>query len=118
MTFIVDVLLVLVPSVTLVAVTVLEPMVFNVTLKFTAPLLKAAFAGRTALASLEIILIVFAGAEVTRFQFASTAFTVTLNWTFVDWLEGVPVLPVPVPGAAVSPGASNSSLAKPAALTV
>ena len=42
--------------------------------------------------------------ELTRFQFASTALTVTLNAPPAVCAVGVPVLPVAVPGAAVSPG--------------
>jgi len=45
--------------------------------------------------------------EFTRFQLASTALTVTVNTVPAVLAVGVPVLPVAVPGAAVSPGASN-----------
>ena len=41
---------------------------------------------------------------VTTFQFASTALTVTLKAPPAVWADGVPVLPLAVPGAAVSPG--------------
>src|SRR5438477_153138 len=41
---------------------------------------------------------------LTRFQLASTALTVTVNGVPAVWAVGVPVLPVAVPGAAVSPG--------------
>src|SRR5262249_56587463 len=54
----------------------------------------------------------------TKFQFASTAFTVTLNAAPAVCAVGVPALPVAVPGAAVSPGASASNLANAPAFTV
>src|SRR5258708_10233025 len=54
---------------------------------------------------------------LTRFQLASTALTVTLRGVPAVWANGVPSLPVVVPGAAVSPGVSNCSLAKVLALT-
>src|SRR6266850_7748546 len=47
---------------------------------------------------------------LTRFQFASTAFTVIVNGALAVSADGVPVLPVPVPGAAVSPGTRSCSL--------
>ena len=88
---------------TLVAVTVRPlPAVFSVTMKSMEPATSAAFAGNTALASLEVIAMVLVAA--TRFQFASTALTVTVNGVPAVSADGVPVLPVPVPGAAVSPG--------------
>ena len=43
-------------------------------------------------------------AVLTTFQLASTAFTVTLKGTPAFWPIGLPVLPVIVPAAAVSPG--------------
>ena len=42
--------------------------------------------------------------ELTGFQLASTALTVTLKLLPAVCADGVPVLPVAVPGAAVSPG--------------
>src|ERR1051326_6157313 len=57
-------------------------------------------------------------ALVARFQLASTALTVRLNAVPALWAVGVPVLPLAVPGAAVSPGARICSLVKAAALTV
>src|SRR4029453_13051550 len=53
----------------------------------------------------------------TRFQLASTALTVTLKGVPAACGLGVPVLPVGVPGAAVSPGTGNWSLLKTAELT-
>src|SRR5204863_1962025 len=44
-------------------------------------------------------------------QFASTPFTTTLNPPAATKFDGVPVFPVPVPGAAVSPGTSNCNFA-------
>src|SRR5437588_797310 len=55
---------------------------------------------------------------LTRFQFASAALTVTMKALPAVCAAGVPVLPVAVPGAAVSPGASSCNLANAPALTV
>ncbi|MEK7229623.1 MAG: hypothetical protein AAB154_06235, partial [Candidatus Binatota bacterium] len=96
------VLAVLVPSVIFVAVTVAGAAVFSVTLNVFVPATRAAFAGSAALASDEVIPTVCV--ELTTFQFASTAFTVTLNAVPALWAVGVPVFPEAVPGAAVSPG--------------
>src|SRR5207245_2947091 len=98
------------------AVRVRLPAVLRVTLKVCVPALNAALAGMVALLSLEVIPTV--SLVLTRFQFASTAFTVTVKAVPAVWAIGVPVLPVPVPAAAGSPGTSNWSLAKAAALTV
>jgi hypothetical protein len=49
---------------------------------------------------------------------ASTALTVTLNAEPAVCAEGVPVLPVALPGAAVSPGSSSWSFVKAPGLTV
>src|SRR5439155_295628 len=51
-------------------------------------------------------------------KFASTALTVTLKAVAAVCAVGVPVLPLVVPGAAVSPGANNCSFTKAAELTV
>src|SRR5262249_14729998 len=56
--------------------------------------------------------------EPIGFQFASTALTITLKAEPATWVEGVPVLPEAVPGAAVSPGTSSCSLLKTPAVTV
>ena len=56
--------------------------------------------------------------ELTRFQLASTALTVTLNEPPAVCAVGVPVLPVAVPGAAVSPGSRIWSFANAPGLTV
>src|SRR6516165_9280128 len=52
------------------------------------------------------------------FQFASTALTVTLKAVPAVCAEGVPVLPVLLPGAAVSPGTRSCNFANAPALTV
>ena len=110
------VLAVLVPSVVSVAVTVALPAVFKVTPKVFVPATKAAFAGKLALLSEEVIATVSV-AVFTRFQLASTALTLTLNAVPAVCAVGVPVLPVALPGAAVSPGARICSFANEAALT-
>src|SRR5262245_13838105 len=111
------VLLVLLPSVTSDAVIVWLPAVLNVTLNDCVPVASAALAGAVALASLnEMPTVSFT--LLTRFQFASTALTVTLNAPPALWAEGVPVLPVALPGDVVSPGTSSCNFAKAPALTV
>src|SRR5205823_4816320 len=55
---------------------------------------------------------------LTTFQLASTALTVRLKNVKALWALGVPILPVPVPGAALSPGTSNCSLVNAPGLTV
>ena len=56
--------------------------------------------------------------EETGFQLASTALTVTVNGLPDACELGVPVLPLAVPGAAVSPGSRSCSFANAPALTV
>src|SRR5664279_2386019 len=99
-----------------VEVTVAVPAVFAVTAKVLAPATRAAFTGNAALASLEVMPTV--SVEVTGFQFASTALTITLKLPPAVCALGVPVLPVAVPGAAVSPGRRICSFEKAAALMV
>ena len=108
---------VFVPSVTSVAVTVRLPAVSSVTAKVCVPATSAAFAGSCAFASLDVMRTVSA-TELTRFQFASTAFTVTLNAVPAVRAVGVPVLPVAVPGAAVSPGSRICSFVNAPGFTV
>src|SRR2546426_903180 len=101
------------------AVTVLVPAVFSVTLKVLIPEESAAFPGRLALPSLEVIPTV--SVELTTFQAASTAFTVTVNGVPAVWAFALPVLPLPllaVPGAAVSPGTRSCSFTNAPAFTV
>ena len=93
------------------------PAVFKVILKFFVPPTRGAFAGKPALASVAVIPTVSV-TELTMFQFASTAFTTRLKPVPAVWANGVPVLPIAVPGAAVSPGASNCSLANDPAPTL
>ena len=69
---------VLLPSLMSVAVKVALPAVLAVTAKVLVPATRAALAGREALASLDVIPMVSV-TVLTRFQFASTAFTVTLK---------------------------------------
>src|SRR3954469_24827845 len=104
------------PSLESVAVTVFEPAVFAVTEKVCVPAASAALAGSVAFASVEVIAVV--SVELTRFQFASTALTVTLKEDPAVWADGVPVLPVALPGEAVSPGISSCSLLNAPALIV
>ena len=106
----------LVPSVMSLAVIVRVPVVLRVTLKLPLPADSGVFAGKLALLSVEVKPTVSMTVGTT-FQFASTAFTVTLKAVPAVCALGVPVLPVPVPGAAVSPGTRICSLEKPPALT-
>src|SRR5439155_1114554 len=97
------------------AVTVALPAVLRVTLKLLLPLTSAALAGNTALPSLELIATV--SLVLITFQLASTALTVTLKALPAVCAIGVPLLPLPVPGAAASPGTSICSLLKAPPLT-
>ncbi len=98
------------------AVNVDEPAVFGVIENVLLPATSAAFAGSVALASVEVMPTV--SVELTTFQFASTAFTVTVKAPPAVWAEGAPVLPEAVPGAAVSPGSRICSFVKAPALIV
>ena len=80
------------------------------------PATSAAFAGRAAFASVEVMPTV--SVELTGFQFASTAFTVTENEEPAVRFDGLPVLPEAVPGAAVSPGIRIWSFVNAPALIV
>ena len=106
----------MVPSVISLAVIVRVPVVLRVTLKPPLPPDNAVFAGKLALLSVDVKPTVSPTTETT-FQFASTAFTVTLKAVPAVCALGVPVLPVLVPGAAVSPGSRICSFVKPDALT-
>jgi len=81
------------------------------------PELKPALAGNEAFASEELIATVSLP-PLIKFQFASTAFTVRLNVLPAVCVAGVPVFPVLVPGAAVSPGTSNCNFANEPDATV
>src|SRR5205814_1885497 len=98
------------------AVTVALTAVFSVTLKVFVPELSVEFAGKPALLS-EDVMPTLSPTVLTTFQFASTALTVTLNAVPAVAAFGVPVLPVEVPGAAVSPGARICNLVNAPTLT-
>src|SRR5438094_506114 len=111
------VLAVLLPSERSVAVMVWEPAVPKVTGKVCVPATRTVLVGKLAAESLEVM----PTRSVTvliRFQFASTPLTVTVNAEPTFWPMGVPVLPVAVPGAAVSAGTNNCNFAKAPTLTV
>src|SRR5258707_11111369 len=57
-------------------------------------------------------------APLSPSQFASTAFTVTVNAVPAVRAVGDPVFPLAVPGAAVSPGINSCNFANAPALTV
>src|SRR5437773_1969472 len=99
------------------AVTDWEPGVLRVTVTVRVPATKAALAGSAALASEEASP-TMSLAVVIVFQLASTALTVTLNGVPATCAVGVPVLPVPLPGEAVSPGRRICSLVNAPALAV
>ncbi len=80
------------------------------------PPTSAALAGSAALVSVELIATV--SLVLTKFQSASTALTVTVKAVPAVWAFGDPVLPVDVPGTAVSPGSSSCTWVNAAALTV
>src|SRR6267378_8258514 len=82
--------------------------VLKVTLKATVPAVNEVLAGRTEFEAVEVRPTVSL-TVLTTFQFASTAFTVTLNAVPAVCALGAPVLPVAEPGAEVSPGANNCS---------
>src|SRR5216117_2501199 len=110
-------LAVLLPSSMSVAVRVVLPMLLRVTLKILLPDTKLALAGRVALPSVAVRPTVCV-TLLTTFQSASTALTVTLKAAPELRAVGVPVLPVVVPGAAVSPGTSICSFTNAPAVTV
>jgi len=93
------------------------PAVFKVAVKVFVPEINAAFEGRTALESLEVI-VTLSVAPGIRFQNASTALTVRLNTEAAVCAVGVPVLPEAVPGAEDSPGSRTCKAAKAAGFTI
>ena len=103
--------------VTSLAVIVKVPAVFIVTATVLDPELRAPFAGIVVFGSVEVNEVVSV-TVVTRFQFVSTARMVTLKAVPAVCGLGVPVFPVAVPGAAISPGSSSCSLANGPAFTV
>src|SRR5260370_32544944 len=98
------------------AVTVWLPAALSVTLKTRTPLVNPVLDGKVAFASLDVIATV--SLVLIKFQLASMALTVTLKATAAVWAAGVPILPVVVPGALVSPGASTCNFANAPTLTV
>src|SRR5436309_5431211 len=110
------VLLVLLPSSKSEAVTVWLPAVLSVTAKLFVPPTSAALSGGVALLS-EAVIPTVSLTLLSRFQFASTALTVTLKGTPAACAVGVPSLPGAVPGAAVWPGARICNLANAPAFT-
>jgi len=111
------VLEVFVPSVRSDRVNVRLPAVRNVTLKVLVPETSAALIGKAALLSLEVNPTVSA-TVFTKFQLASTALAVTVKGVPAVCGDGVPVLPLALPGDAVSPGTMSCILAKRPAFTV
>src|SRR5712691_6228566 len=93
------------------AVRVALPPVRRVTLRTRVPKERVALPGKVALLSEELIP-TRSVTVLTTFQLASTPLTVTLKAVPAVCAVGVPVLPVAVPGAAVSPGARICSLVK------
>src|SRR6266853_4643331 len=91
--------------------------VLKVTLKATVPAVRAVLAGRVGFSAEEVRPTVSL-TVLTTFQLASTAFTVTLNGVPAVCALGVPVLPLTVPGAAVSPGTNICSFTKAPRFTV
>src|SRR5438445_8766803 len=104
------VLAVLPPSDTSVAVRVKLPLVLKETIKARVPFTSGELAGRVTLVVEEVIP-TLSLTLVSAFQLASTALTVTLNVVLTICATGVPVLPLAVPAAALSPGANSCSLA-------
>src|SRR2546425_1397989 len=111
------VLAVLLPSLRSLAVIVKLPLVLKSTVRVCVPETRAAFIGRVAVVSLEVMP-TRSVTELTRFHRASTALTVTLTSVPANCALGVPVLPVALPGAAVSPSTSNCSFVNAPAFTV
>jgi hypothetical protein len=102
---------------TTAAVNVGLSLAFTNTLNVPTPDANAALPGRTAVPDDEVIPTV-GFADVTTFQCASTARTVTATVLPAVTALGVPVFPVDVPGAADSPGRRTCSFVAAPALTV
>src|SRR5437870_10935562 len=68
----------------------------------------------------ELVIVTLVVAVLTIFQFASTALTrmPVMIGDCAVWEFGVPILPVEVPGAAVSPGAKICNFVTAPAVTV
>src|SRR5439155_26702739 len=108
---------VLVPSVMSVAVSVALPAVLKVTLNVLAPEIRGALAGNAEAGSVEVIATVSV-TVFTWFQLASTPRTVTVKAVPAVCEVGVPVLPLVVPGAAVSPGTTDCNFTNAPGVTV
>src|SRR5262249_23748768 len=106
-----------VPSETSVAVAVQLPAVLKVTAKVCVPATSAALAGFVSFASV-VVMPAVAVTVLTKFQFASTALTVTFNAVPAVCGVGVRVLPQPLPGEADSPGTRICNLTNAPAFTV
>src|SRR2546425_3990107 len=111
------VLAVLLPSLRSLAVIVKLPLVLKSTVRVCVPETRAAFIGRVAVVSLEVMP-TRSVTELTRFHRASTALMVTITSVPANCALGVPVLPVALPGAAVSPSTSNCSFVNAPTFTV
>jgi hypothetical protein len=98
------------------ALTVWLPLVLKVTLNVPLPTLSAALAGNIACPSELVICTV--SFVVIKFQATSTALTVALKAVPAVCAVGVPLVPVGVPGTALSPGINSCSLVKTPGLTV
>ena len=72
---------------------------------------------RKKLEGLDEVIRIRAAGVLTKFQFVSTALTVTAKAEKTLWAAGVPILPLLLPGAALSPGTSNCNFTNPPAFT-
>jgi len=111
------VLAVLLPSLRSVAMRVKLPFILKKTVRLVVPETRAELGGSVAVASLAPRPTASV-TELIRFQKASTAVDRHPKPLLTIWALGVPVLPVAVPGAAVSPGTSSCSLVKAPGLIV
>src|SRR5258708_30441327 len=98
-----------------VAVGTQFPAVLLVIAKVSVPPDNAVLAGNTSLGSVAVRPTVCV--LLTTFQSESTALIVTLKEAPAVWALGAPVLPVEVPGAAISPGSNICNLTKLLPLT-
>src|SRR5262245_41018421 len=96
---------------------VVLPAVLSVTLTVFVPDTSELLPNAEAFAS-EDVSVTVSVTFVIIFQFGSTALMVTLKAVPAVWVDGVPVLPVALPGAAVSPGTNSCSFVNTPGLTV
>src|SRR5439155_21259466 len=109
------------------AVMVREPAVLKVKLEnvrvpetsVRLPAVPPPFSSAIAALASVLVIVTLGVALLTTFQLASTALTLMPLGMAVPavWAVGVPVLPVAVPGAALSPGSRSCSLVTAPALT-